>query len=94
MKQLSLSALAALIALSVVAGIGCGKDPNDILEQQKAAKKMPPPTKEQLQKGFQELASNQDKAKQDEIAWAKAHPDKVDEVNKARALAGKPPLGQ
>ena len=96
MKSMKHTKLNAEFVAVIFAGLfvsGCSHDPN-ILDQQAAAKKLPPPTAAQLQKGFAEMSANHDKAKQDEIDWAKAHPDKVAAVNAARAQSGKPPLGQ
>jgi hypothetical protein len=86
------AALAVSICLGLI-GSGCSHE-DDILKQQADAKKLPPPSAAQLKKGFDEMARNHDAGKQEEKAWAAAHPDKVAAVNAARASAGKPPLGE
>ena len=91
LKKLGLAFVVACAA--GIFGSGCAHDP-DILDQQAAAKKMGRPSAEVMKKGFAEVAANHDKGKQEEIAWAAAHPDKVAQVNADRASAGRPPLGQ
>jgi len=84
----------AVLGVAVLAVAGCSGHEDDITKQMADAKKLPPPTSAQLQQGWDQMAANQRKSKEDEKAWAAAHPDKVAEVNAARAAGGKPPLGQ
>ncbi len=72
---------------------GCKGEPS-ILDQQAAAKKLPPPTAAMMKKGWDQIAANHAKEKQDELDWAAKNPDKVAQVNADRAKSGKPPLGQ
>jgi hypothetical protein len=92
MRSLRIYAALAAVAACVV-GVGCSHE-DDIMKQQADAKKLPPPTAAQLQKGWDQMKENQDKSKEDEKKWAAEHPDKVAAVNAARAQSGKPPLGQ
>jgi len=94
MKYMKL--IAGTVAFCAVLSIvtGC-KDPNNIVDQAQAAKKMPPPTAEQMQRGWAQIAANHDKAKEESREWVKTHtPEEVAKVNAARAAGGKPPLGE
>jgi hypothetical protein len=93
MKSFNLNAALGVAVAACVIAAGC-KPEDDILKQQADAKKLPPPTEAQLKQGWAQIQQNHDKSKQDEAAWAAAHPDKVAAVNAARAQSGKPPLGQ
>jgi hypothetical protein len=93
MKSLRIFAAIGVAVAACVIGAGCSHE-DDILKQQADAKKLPPPTAAQMKQGWAQIQQNHDKSKQDEIAWAAAHPDKVAAVNAARAQSGKPPLGQ
>jgi hypothetical protein len=88
----------ATLSMVFAAGLivsGCSSDGDAEMKAQiAAAKKMPPPTSAQLQKGFAAMAESRDRVKQEEVQWMKDHPDKVAAVNASRAKHGTPPLGQ
>jgi outer membrane murein-binding lipoprotein Lpp len=94
MKHITSFAAFGIVCTAGLVVAGC-KDPNNIVDQAAAAKKMPPPTAEQMQKGWAQIAANHEKAKEESSNWAKTHtPEEVAKVNAARAAGGKPPLGQ
>ncbi len=71
--------------------VGCGNGNDMTKAEMDAAKHSKPPDPAKLAGIMQAGASA---AKQKELDWMKAHPDKVAEVNAARARSGQPPLGQ
>jgi len=85
------AALAALVATGMLMS-GC-HDPNNILDQQAAAKKLPPPTTDQIRQGFARMADKRKQVTDDEIAHAKADPAWAAQVNANHKAAGLPPIG-
>lgn len=86
----SLSALAVLLGTSAV--VGCGSDNSitkDELDRVKASK-MTDEARARMAQGMQEGAN---KAREQELQWAKDHPNDVARVNAERAKMGRPPLG-
>ena len=86
----------ALFCVTIVFGIGvvgCS-GPTMSKAEIDAAFKSKPPTDAQRRQMAAGMSAGFEAAKQQELDWAKAHPDKVASVNAARAAAGKPPLGQ
>jgi len=53
---------------------GCHNDDDLIKKQMADAKKLPPPTAEQLKKGMAQMEVGRDKVRAQQAEWAKAHP--------------------
>jgi len=92
MKRKSLQQMVWIVSVAVVALAGCGPKEEDINKQFADAKKQPAPSAEQMKKGWDQIAANHEKSAEDQKAWARAHPEKLAEVNASRARKGLPPL--
>jgi hypothetical protein len=75
-------------------GGGCSSDNTMTQKEIDAAKHAKPPTEAQMKNVWNSAATQAEKAKQEQRNWAKAHPDKVAEINAQRAKSHLPPLGE
>lgn len=83
-----------VLCVLVLAGLLSGCGPNNDMTQDdiKKAAKSGPPTDAQRKQMANGMAAGFQRAMDKQAEWAKAHPDKVAEVNAQRAKSGQPPL--